>query len=386
MRRFARRAPMPRFVGLREDPLSFSVGAMKFLLKTILLSLGFLLGVPLNAGSVDHRLDIYWIDVEGGGATLVVTPKGESVLIDAGSFGMRDAVRIHNTATTVAGLSKIDFYILTHFHFDHFGGAAPLSSLMPIGQVYDRGIPKHDPDYSPSDGLYYSMIEPYRQFRADGRNLVTPGTILPLQQSNGDARLALRCIASGGNFVDAPPDATLNPIASENSHHELAASENDMSSAWLLSFGAFRFWDGGDLTWNKEGEVVTPLNRVGQVDVYQVDHHGLNFSNNPVLIHSLAPTVSVMNNGSTKGTAPSTMAALRSSPGLLAMYQLHKNLRPEDPQDNTSDDCIANFSGDLTHLDANYIKLSVDPAGTSYTISIPAFGYSRIFQTRMAKP
>jgi competence protein ComEC len=373
-------------VCLRVDLLSFSVGPMKSLPKIAFLLLGCLLTVKLDAGLVDHRLDIYWIDVEGGGATLVVTPSGQSVLIDAGSFGMRDAARIHDTATTVVGLSKIDFYILTHFHFDHFGGIAPLASLMPIGQVYDRGIPRHDPDYSPTDGLYYSMIEPYRHFKADGRNLVTPTIVLPLQQTNGGPQLTLRCIASGGNFVDASPDATLNPIANENSHHDLAASENDMSSAWLLSFGPFRFWDGGDLTWNKEGEVVTPLNRVGQVDVYQVDHHGLNFSNNPVLIHSLAPTVSVMNNGSTKGTASTTMAALRSSPGLQAMYQVHKNLRPEDPQDNTSDDCIANFSSDPNHPDANYIKLSVDPTGVSYTISIPASGYSRIFQTRLVKP
>jgi competence protein ComEC len=163
----------------------------------------------------------------------------------------------------------------------------------------------------------------------------------------------------------------------------LAPTDNDLSSAWVLEFGPFRFWDGGDLTWNMEGALVTPVNRVGHVDVYQVDHHGLNFSNNPVLIHSLAPTVSVMNNGAEKGTAASTIAALASSPGIQAMYQMHKNLRPEDPQDNTTDEYIANFAHDPSHRDANCIKLSVDPSGTSYTISIPATGFSRTYQTRL---
>jgi competence protein ComEC len=154
----------------------------------------------------------------------------------------------------------------------------------------------------------------------------------------------------------------------------------------VLSFGTFRFWDGGDLTWNLEGAVVTPVNRVGQVDVYQVDHHGLELSNNPVLIHSLAPTVSVMNNGILKGTAPTTIAGLTSSPGIQAMYQLHKNLRPGEAANNTADAFIANLGSDPNHADANYIKLSVDPSGRTYTISIPATGHSRTYATRLDKP
>jgi competence protein ComEC len=350
-------------------------------------ALGWLLAARVAADGTDHRLDIYWNDVEGGGATLIVTPAGESILVDSGNPGTRDAGRIHHTAADIAGLTKIDYYITTHFHVDHFGGAAQLSSLIPIGQVYDRGIPEHDPDHRPNaDGLWLQSIRPYRTFAADGRNLVTPGLVLPLKQAEGGPRWSLRCVASGGEFIDPPAGAPPNPLAGENSHHDLPSTDNDLSSAWVLDFGPFRFWDGGDLTWNMEGKVVTPVNRVGQVDVYQVDHHGLEFSNNPVLIHSLAPTISVMNNGPRKGTAPSTIAGLKSSPGIQAMYQVHKNVRPEDPQDNTTDDCIANFASDPNHKDANYIKLSVDPSGKSYTISIPATGYQRTFLTRLDKP
>jgi beta-lactamase superfamily II metal-dependent hydrolase len=352
----------------------------------LLLALLILPALPARAGQADRHLDIYWCDVEGGGATLIVTPTGESILIDSGNPGPRDAGRIHHVAADVAGLRKIDFYITTHFHIDHFGGASQLAALMPIGQVYDRGIPEHDPDHrANADGLWLQSIRPYRDFPADGRNLVTAGIFIPLRQP-GAVPLSLRCVASGGHMVDPPLGAAPNPLSGEDTHHDLPSTDNDLSSAWILEYGPFRFWDGGDLTWNMEGMMVTPVNRVGQVDVYQVDHHGLEFSNNPVLIHSLAPTVSVMNNGPKKGTAHGTIKALESSPGIQGMFQLHKNLRPEDPQDNTSDEFIANFAGDPNHADANYIKLSVDPLAVFYTVSIPASGFSRTYQTRLEKP
>jgi hypothetical protein len=358
-------------------------------MKTPILILGPILGLSLAAGaradSSNGRLDVYWNDVEGGGATLIVTPAGESVLIDSGNPGTRDAGRIHRTAVA-AGLKQIDYYITTHFHLDHFGGAAALAALMPIGQVYDRGIPDHDPDHNPSDAMWIMTSKPYRIFPAAGRNLVTPGLILPLRQAKGSAPLRLRCVVSGGRMVDPPAGAGPNPIAGENSAKTLASTDNDLSSAWVLDFGPFRFWDGGDLTWNMEGKVVTPVNRIGQVDVYQVDHHGLDFSNNPVLIHSLAPTVSVMNNGIKKGTAKSTIQGLTSSPGIVAMYQVHKNLRPEDPEDNTADAYIANMGSDPNTCDGNFIRMSVDPEGTTYAISIPATGFTRTYSTRVGKP
>jgi hypothetical protein len=234
--------------------------------------------------------------------------------------------------------------------------------------------------------MWIMTSKPYRIFPAAGRNLVTPGLVLPLRQAEGSAPLRLRCVVSGGQMVDPPAGAGPNPLAGENSAKTLASTDNDLSSAWVLDFGPFRFWDGGDLTWNMEGRVVTPVNRIGQVDVYQVDHHGLDFSNNPVLIHSLAPTVSVMNNGIKKGTAKSTIQGLTSSPGIVAMYQVHKNLRPEDPEDNTADAYIANMGSDPNTCDGNIIRMSVDPAGASYTISIPATGFTRTYSTRVGKP
>ena len=329
----------------------------------------------------EKTLNIYWVDVEGGAATLIVTPAGQSILIDTGNPGTRDADRIHKVATGQAKLKKIDFLITTHFHGDHFGGAAPLSQLMPIGTVYDNGIPVRNPDRNRQDPAFVLKVKPYKTMKVDGRVIVKPGATLPLKQVAGTAKVNLTFVAAARKFIAAPKGAKKNPLAGTVPPIKEDLSDNANSVASLITLGGFRFLDCGDLTWNMEAKLVEPVNRIGTVDVYQVNHHGLASSNNPILVKSVAPTVSVMNNGHTKGCSPGTFAALTGTKSIQAMYQVHRNLREDGNKNNTGNDYIANLT-DPGECKAFALKMTVAADGKSYTISNPRNGHKRTFKTR----
>ncbi len=328
-----------------------------------------------QAGKQDGRLDVYWIDVEGGAATLIVTPAGESVLIDSGNPGRRDPDRIVQVAGKVAGLRQIDNLATTHYHRDHFGGASAIAAVMPIRKVFDNGeFPggreRPDPDYL--------------QFKADERVVLNPGDLVPLAVSTakGAPRLSLKCVGARQEFIPPPPGAKKNDEPnSKYKPKDRDDSDNANSLVLLLQFGDFELFDAGDLTWNVEYKMVHPYELVGQVDVYQSTHHGLDQSNNSLLVEALAPRVAIVNNGHTKGCEPGTFATLKETKSIEAIYQVHRNLRPDGAENNTADEYIAN-NEPAESCQGNYIRLSVAADGKSYTVDIPANKHSRTYRCK----
>ncbi len=340
----------------------------------VLLSF-FYFSTVVSAGLQDGQLDIYWIDVEGGAATLIVTPAGESVLIDTGNPGTRDPDRIVRVLSRKAGLTRIDHLIVTHYHLDHYGGAATLSKMLPIGTLYDNGLTGDMPEPNPEQS--------YLDLTSERRQVINPGDRIPLKQSGRELapEISLRCLGTRYNFIDAPENTGANSTCSQHRPKDRDGSDNARSVVVLLKCGAFDFFDGGDLTWNQEQRLVCPQNLVGSVDVYQVTHHGLDSSNNPVILQSLQPAVAVMNNGATKGCMPEVFANLTETKSLQAIYQVHKNLRPDGAVNNAPEEFIANHE-DATQCQGNYIHLSVDPAGNAYTVEIPATGHRKTFHCK----
>lgn len=353
----------------------FFLFSLAVVLTLVFISAGKPHRVTLESSHVNvSNLKIYWIDVEGGAATLIVSPEGESVLIDTGNPGGRDAERIYNVAVNEAGLQKIDHLVTTHWHEDHYGGAAELAKKIPVVELIDKGIPESLPE----DKEFSSKIKPYREMVVQKKTLIKPNTTINLKDKNKTLpALRLRFVGVDKEFFTAAKKIPQGVGCDSLTDKTIDMSDNANSMVLVMDYGPFRFFDGADLTWNIEKILVCPEDIIGKVDVYQVNHHGLDQSNNPVLVKNLAPTVSIMNNGASKGCGPETINTLRHIPSLQAAYQLHKNVRA-DSTFNTQESYIANLKKECK---ANYIVLEVAPDGKTYTVSIPATGHQQSYYT-----
>jgi len=335
--------------------------------RMVVIVLQFALGLLLLSSPLSAEpktLEIYWIDVEGGAATLIVTPAGESVLIDAGQDLERDVSRIHHLATQVAKLKTIDHFVATHWHADHYGGAMMLSERIPIRHFYDRG---KVPAELPEDPSFPTLMPRYQRMTRGKAQALRPGRRLMLKQPSDKTALSLLCLASSGEVIQARHSA--NPLCTDKLAVSKDESDNALSVVLKLEYGKFSFFDGGDLTLAMEKRLVCPADQIGGIDLMQIDHHGLDQSNHPVLIRSLRPRVVVVNNGPDKGAETRTMQTLKTVPGIEGIWQVHRNLKA-GTDGNTDAKRIANHAADCK---AEYIKASVEPTG-KFTVQIGSHG------------
>lgn len=341
------------------------ISSMWSLLCVLLsVSAGSLAAPASTRGETPRTLQIYFIDVEGGQSTLIVTPERHSLLIDTGWAGdgvafrpgdphqARDANRIVAAARD-AGITQIDYLLITHFHVDHDGAVTELAQLMPIRTFIDHSAPSAEADHvSPGTKAAY---EAYLRVRSGGAHLQPrPGERLPLKDID-----AIIVSSAGATLTGAVANAgATNAACPEQATSPRDQYENPRSTGVVVRYGEFRFLDVGDLTGQPLFNLVCPKNLIGPVDAYLVAHHGGPDASVPETFAALKPRVAIMNNGASKGGARATYEALHHVSGLEDVWQLHASTDAAD----------ANFpSRYIANLDegtAYWIKLVASEDGS----------------------
>ena len=337
--------------------------------RMLILCSGLLAATLLQAQTRD--LQIYWTDVEGGAATLIVTPAGQSLLVDAGfPQDDRDAKRILETAKT-AGLKKIDMMITTHFHLDHVGGTPALAKLIPIERFYDHGesIEGSTPQGAKLYGDYKAVVEGKRTIVKPGDKIPLKGADVTVVSANGEV---LSKPINGGGPNDLCKDAQTKPEDK---------TENSRSVGFLLTYGKFKFLDLGDLTWDREMMLACPVNKLGTATLFQASHHG--FSNgqsgSPAMVWALKPQVVIINDGARKGFDANAFDIINKIPGIEGVWQIHRAVA-SDAAHNTSEQMIANLeegAGDR----ALGIKVTAAKGG-KFTVTNARNSFSKTYTPR----
>ena len=319
-----------------------------------LLSAICLTTASAESSNVKKALRIYFVDVEGGQATLFVTPAKQSLLIDTGWPGNdgRDADRIV-AAAKAAGIKKIDYVLITHYHGDHVGGVPQLAARFPIGTFIDHGENRETTEKSTEKGF-----EAYQEVLATGKYkhmTAKPGDVLPIL--GVDAMV----VSADGAVIEAPlPRAGEdNPDCAAAEPYPPDQTENARSLGTIFTFGKLRILDLGDLTKDKEMDLACPRNKLGKVDIYIVSHHGWYQSGRAAMVNAIAPRVAIMDNGARKGGSPATWDVIEKSPRLENLWQLHFSEEGGEAH-NVGEEFIANPHGPDA---GNYLELTAWPDG-----------------------
>jgi competence protein ComEC len=322
---------VPRAWRVNEMRAAWKAGEVRGAWSRLRCSLAILCMLPGAALAADSdKLLIESIDVEGGAATLYITPEHRSLLIDSGwssDIGAKDpdsAQRIIASARR-HGLSKLDYVLITHYHVDHVGGVPELLSQFPVGTILDHGPNRETPaPDSPPAAAAFQPVALYPKYleaiRGHQHRTLKPGDTLNI------GSLHLTVVTSDGVALDRALPGAGNPIPECDTMSPMTqdgGEENSRSVGVVLTFGRTRIASFGDLTWNMEQRLVCPRDKVGAVDLFFVSNHGTHLNNSPALLHALSPRVAIVGNGARKGADPETYETVSHSPRLVRLWQLH---------------------------------------------------------------
>ncbi|HEV2448365.1 MAG TPA: MBL fold metallo-hydrolase [Candidatus Sulfopaludibacter sp.] len=322
-----------------------------------------ILALLLAAPALAANLDLYAIDTEGGKSLLIVSPAGQTMLIDAGypTPNDRDTDRIVSLAQSL-GIKAFDYIMPTHYDMDHAGNIPKVDSRIPGRTFVDHGeliATARDPDRS---RFYPAYVE---NIKGRPRISVKPGDTIPL------SGVKITVLTAGGAALQKA-GATANPLCAGLSRPTYTDTDDNAGSIGiLLEYARFRMADFGDLLGAVEYDLMCPANPVGTVDLFMVSHHGFKQSNSEVLVHSLRPRVAIMNNGPRKGGEAQVFDILKSSPGFTDLWQLHYS--PAAGDKNSPESMIANMDA---QCQGKAIKVSVAPDG-SFTVTNTRTGFSK---------
>ena len=241
---------------------------MPFILVMVLFLAIACSGLATAAGT----LTITCLDVGQGDATLIQSPSGQTLLFDGGPHGTGTSVIV--PYLNLLGIDTLDYMMASHYHADHVGGLDEVYTQTGVDQaVYDRGWSYTTLTYN----SYANTVAPMRQ-------TLTPGQVIDLGEG-----VTATCVALNSNGQLSPP-------------FDNGSYENEYDVCLVVNYGSFSFFVAGDLTGNpasgyKDIETsVAPL--VGDVDVYQVNHHGSYSSSVANFLQTVQAEVSIISVGS----------------------------------------------------------------------------------------
>lgn len=303
-------------------------------------------------------LRIYFVDVEGGQATILRFPNGEVMVVDSGHPGPRDHERIVHVLHRELDAKRIDYLLTTHYDGDHVGGVSALASRFEIGTFFDHG----------DAGAPAEYLEATRSGR---RRVIAAGDQLDV----GEVRFDF--VASGGRVIEAPLSGAglANPLC-EGARIVPGRDENANSVGFVLHYGAFDFVNLADLLWELEHRLACPNHLLGEVELYLTSHHGLERSGAPQLVRALNPEAAIMNNGARKGGGGQTWETLAQVPGPEAVWQLHRNVRVL-VSENAPEDQIANLEAGEADT-AHFLWVHATADGR-FRVGNPRNGFTRVY-------